>query len=70
MFPPLLQKEGRREQEWNGRVKLEWQERLSLCCFGQSIKTIPPLDKCEGGGQRKWTGGAQKWLTDPRGREK
>lgn len=68
----LLQTEGwrgeeRRGQEWRHR---EWLECLPHCCFGQSIKTIPPLDKCEGGGQRKWIGGVQKGLTDPEGREK
>lgn len=29
---------------------------------------MPPLDKCGGGGQGKWTGGVQKGLTDLKGR--
>lgn len=54
----------------SGGLKVEWQECLPLCCFGQSIKTIPPLGKWEGGGQRKWTGGVQKGLTELKGRER
>lgn len=55
--------------EWSGGVKVEWQERLPLCCFGQSIKTILPLDKCGGGGQNGPEGYGKGW-TDPKGREK
>lgn len=56
--------------EWSGGIEVEGQQCPPLCCFGQSIKTIPPLDKCEGVGQRKWTRGVQKGLTDPEGKEK
>lgn len=54
----------------SGGAGLKWLECLLLLCSGQSIKTIPPLDKCEGGGQRKWAGRVQKRLTYPEGREK
>lgn len=57
-------------EDGSGGADLKWLECLLLLCSGQSIKTIPPLDKCEGGGQRKWAGRGQKRLTYPEGREK